>query len=277
MMCPNCGNVCEEWHLFCPHCGAALIHKTEDAPAEDLPAEDLPAQELPAQELPAEETPAEPQEISTVYQDYLSPQERRAAFEPPKVQKKGAMWPPIILMAVMLCAGIAVFFLTGGNQKSSDTPWFQIENGVLYFDESKYTGGPELTVPETVNGEWVLALGDKCFYDCDSLTTVFLPDSLQIIGDSAFADCDAIRGILIPESVNQIGAAAFQGCDGLEAICVPYTVKSIGSNAFYGCFALEHIFYPGPKASWKALYSDPIGRSTYVYCADGTYQQGGVS
>ena len=120
--------------------------------------------------------------------------------------KKGSRWIPLLLLVLMSVAGLIAFFATsGGNgpvRMEGSSPWFYIKNGVLYFEEHRYTGGSELTVPSEIAGQAVLALGEDCFAGCSTLTTVYLPDTLATIGDGAFSGCTSLRGIFIPASVN---------------------------------------------------------------------------
>lgn len=199
--------------------------------------------------------------------------------------KVGRRRVPVIIMAVLLLAGLLLFFFgpdmtvstTQGDaaQTQSATPWFHIEDGTLYFDPDLYTGPEELTIPETVDGQTVICIADDCFAGNSTITTVILPEGLEEIGSGAFANCTAIRGIFIPEGVKLIGSGAFEGCTGLEAIYVPSSVAIIGRNAFRGCSDLKHIMFDGTYMQWYGLYSSYISSETQVYCSDGTVPQGG--
>ena len=59
--------------------------------------------------------------------------------------KKGSRWIPALLLLFMSVAGLALFFATTGKnapiRAEGSTPWFYVKNGVLYFEEHRYTGG----------------------------------------------------------------------------------------------------------------------------------------
>lgn len=200
--------------------------------------------------------------------------------------KQGRRRVPVIIMALLLIAGLLLFFFGPGKalalpeddtaQTQSDTPWFRNEDGTLYFDAELYTGSEELTIPETVDGEPVTCIAQNCFAGNDTITTVHLPDTLEEIGSGAFSDCSNLRGIAIPESVKLIGSGAFEDCANLEAIYIPTSVAAIGRNAFRGCRELKHIMYDGTYEEWYELYASYISGETKVYSSDGTFPQGRV-
>lgn len=194
-----------------------------------------------------------------------------AALAAPPAPKKGRHIVPIAILMVLSILGIVLFFAVPMGDTQSETPWFQIDDGILFFDQSLYTGGSELTVPEVVNGQTVTAIGPQAFANCTDLTTVILPDTVTSIGHAAFSGCTAMRGIFLPEGVTRIEEQAFADCVRLEAITIPATVEAIGSGAFDGCEKLIYILFLGEYSRWETLYSDHINLKTHVYCTDGAY------
>ena len=59
------------------------------------------------------------------------------------------------------------------------------------------------------------SIGEYAFYDCSSLTSIELSDSVTSIGKYAFYDCSALTTIELPDSVTSIGDSAFKKCDNL--------------------------------------------------------------
>lgn len=187
---------------------------------------------------------------------------------------------PAVILSVVFVAGIVLVFLNPGSQTSASGSYttsdtcFELNNGVLYFDAEKYSGGRVLTVPDKINGQAVTAIGEKCFYDCDELTTIILPEGILSIGRNAFAECDNLRGMNIPETVSSIGARAFYNCPSFEAIYIPVSVTSIGTDAFDQCCALRYLFYYGYFEEWDSLYNEFINPFATAVCLDGYYYHG---
>ncbi|MBQ1995119.1 MAG: leucine-rich repeat domain-containing protein, partial [Clostridia bacterium] len=73
----------------------------------------------------------------------------------------------------------------------------------------------DVVIPSTLGGYSVTTISDYAFYDCDSLTSVTIPDSVTTIGDRAFYSCDSLTSITIGDSVTTIGYYAFYNCDSL--------------------------------------------------------------
>ena len=65
----------------------------------------------------------------------------------------------------------------------------------------------------------VTSIGERAFYNCDSLASVTIGDSVKNIGDYAFYGCTSLTSIEIPNSVTSIGWATFSDCTSLTIYC----------------------------------------------------------
>ena len=85
---------------------------------------------------------------------------------------------------------------------------------------------------------------DYAFYDCSSLTSIDIPNSVTGIREGAFASCSSLSSVTIPNSVTFIDYYTFTGCSALTSIDIPNSVTYIGEYAFYGCSNLTSIDIP---------------------------------
>ena len=93
---------------------------------------------------------------------------------------------------------------------------------------------------------------DNSSYVPSSLKTVVITGDTSI-ASSAFFDCTSLESITIPDSVTSIGDSAFYSCDSLASVTIGNGVKSIGSDAFSFCYSLASIKYRGTESRWEAI------------------------
>ncbi|TFG57275.1 MAG: DUF1080 domain-containing protein [Methanomassiliicoccus sp.] len=124
--------------------------------------------------------------------------------------------------------------------------------------------GGDVTIPSTLGGCPVIAIGDHAFLSNANITSVIIPDSVTTIGyrafyysiiltsvtigngvttigNSAFSHCSALTSVTIPDSVTTIGSSAFSYCSDLTSVTIPDSVNSIGNYAFQYCTSLSSV------------------------------------
>ena len=74
------------------------------------------------------------------------------------------------------------------------------------------------------------SISRSAFYDCSSLTSITIPDSVTTIDDGAFRGCTSLTSLTIPDSVTTIDDGAFRGCTSLTSLTIPDSVTTIGSG-----------------------------------------------
>lgn len=80
----------------------------------------------------------------------------------------------------------------------------------------------------------------RCFYSCNNLESVSLPEGLTTIPKESFSSTK-ISSIVIPSTVKTIDENAFNGCNELTSITIPQSVTSINKNAFLSCSKLSQV------------------------------------
>ena len=129
------------------------------------------------------------------------------------------------------------------NLVSGDFKYSVLDDGTVEI--AKYLGSDtDVSIPEKIDGKVVSSIGSWTFYDCTSLTSITIPDSVTSISDDAFSNCENLTDITIPDSVTSIGSRAFYGCKSLTSITIPDSVTNIGDDAFCFCENLTDITIP---------------------------------
>ena len=112
---------------------------------------------------------------------------------------------------------------------------------------TNYLGNSSIvTIPETLGGFDVVAIGECACYGNTSLTSVILPNTKKIllIDRYAFSNCPNLKSIIL-SGVTTIKDGAFMYCTNLELSEESVrNVKSIGLGVFKGCSSIEEAYLP---------------------------------
>ena len=101
--------------------------------------------------------------------------------------------------------------------KKYDSLEYEVE-----YDKIIITGcdkdATDIVIPNCIEDKKVSRIAYCAFMNCESLTSVTIPDSVTNIGDNAFASCTSLTSVTIPSSVIRIGNNAFWDCSSLKKI-----------------------------------------------------------
>ena len=164
--------------------------------------------------------------------------------------------------------------------------------GALGTGQTIYQGFPDCYAKITdISITGGTTIPDYACYECSSLSSIILPDSVRSIGDFAFTRCSNLRSLEMPNLLETIGEGAFYSTDlkqveipehvismGIEVLCdcrslesVDFMgdIKSIGSRAFAGCTALTAVNLCGkvPCTIGDDIFADCS--MVYVYVPEG--------
>lgn len=116
------------------------------------------------------------------------------------------------------------------------------DGSVKYLGEECFYGCDSvesITIPEGVT-----RIEDRAFLECENLTEIKLPESLLWIGEAAFAECKKLASINIPNNIPYISASTFSQCTSLTAVSIGESVQTIYVSAFSGCSSLSSLTLP---------------------------------
>ena len=135
--------------------------------------------------------------------------------------------------------------LEGVHMAEGNTHFFNDDAGALYSAEELKL----LFVPKGVTGayspmEGTVVIGEDALRDCKKLTSVVLPDGVEIVEDYAFCYSENLETVILPDTVTHLGAGAFTGCKGLRSVTLPAYLDYLDFYLFNECEKLESAAIP---------------------------------
>jgi len=177
---------------------------------------------------------------------------------------KTAKWMLMgLLVVVGLIAGVILV-------KWMCSPYnFTTNNGTITITKYKGVGGA-VEIPSKINGLPVTSIGEAAFWNCISLTSVTIPNSVTSIGDLAFMYCPLTK-VTIPNSVTNIGVEAFFGCQKLTNVSISKSVTNIMAPVFWECPNLTGITVDANNPSYSSVDGVLFNKSQtiLVKCPEG--------
>ncbi len=147
--------------------------------------------------------------------------------------------------------------------------WALSENGTLtisgtgeMYDYSEADDVPwddyRYSMNAIVVHDGVTSIGTWAFFDCDGITSLVIPNSVDTIGSSAISCCGNLADLTIGSGVTNIGSHAFYDCSSLTSVTIPDSVLTIGHDAFSWCVNLVSVTIGNNVTT--------IGASAFHYC-----------
>jgi hypothetical protein len=117
----------------------------------------------------------------------------------------------------------------------------------------------KIVVPALINGKKVSTLGESALATLANVKTIIVSGYVTEIQAYAFRDCKKLSTLKLPEYVNVLGAGVFSGCKGFAAIdFLPNSIVEMGERVFENCVNAAKIVIPDSVKK--------IGGYTFVGC-----------
>ena len=101
------------------------------------------------------------------------------------------------------------------------------------------------------------SIREGTFWGCKFLTSVTVPETVDLIDDCAFLVCGSLSKVNIQgSSLRRIGISAFKGCTSLTSINLPNSVREICDSAFVRCTSLSGINLPSSLSFLGSAFKD---------------------
>ena len=106
-----------------------------------------------------------------------------------------------------------------------------------------------VVIPSEINGKPVVSLKMRSFFQCENITSVYIPDSVTKLGTSVFYSCVNLERVCLSANLETLSSLSFYACKKLKNIELPSGLKRIDSGAFEKCASLEEIELPDSLTS----------------------------
>ena len=146
--------------------------------------------------------------------------------------------------------------LTSVEYKGTLLQWCAMDNDFLlgrYARSIKLQDVPNLKTVTAFDLTGTEKIGRCAFFNCTSLVSAVIPDSVTTIGDRAFEGCTSLASVVIPASVTEL-RGAFSDCTSLVTVAIPASVTEI-SGAFSGCTSLVNVVIPDSVTAIGGAFS----------------------
>ncbi len=119
-----------------------------------------------------------------------------------------------------------------------------------------------------------LTKDDVFNYDLNSNAVVHIPSCITKIGRNAFAGSDEITTVVLPDSVEVIGKGAFRDCYSLTAVVVTgeSRLRKIGKKAFANTELVSMTIPADTAVAQNALKGCHNFRGFYKFDTDSDYE-----
>ena len=141
--------------------------------------------------------------------------------------------------------GLLTFIGRGAFMNCDSLASAQLPNGLTSLGAQAFKGTnineADVTLPASVRRYWY-------WYNCMAFTDLVLPEGITSIGNKAFYQCDSLLSIYLPTTITSIGDEAFKGCASLGRVYVPLNC-SVGNMSFDGTAYGGFVYGRGPPPS----------------------------
>ena len=138
----------------------------------------------------------------------------------------------------------------------------KLNDNYIYY----YNNLSSINLPEGVE-----IIGNNFISSCSSLTELVLPSTIKEIGNDFIYDCSSLYNLSFNEGIQTIGNSLINSCPNISSIIIPNSVTSLGSYVVANSDKIDFLYVPevknislpliGPGVTIAELYVPYVGSS----------------
>ena len=138
-----------------------------------------------------------------------------------------------VLVLVLTCSMMGIGTVASAAAESPEED-FLVYDGVL----EEYVGpGGDVVIPASLG---VTEIAAQAFYNNLDITSIVIPEGVEVVGYWAFNGCENNESVTLPYSLEELAEHCFTS-NSITEIVIPGNVDIVGYGAFSGCTFLEKI------------------------------------
>lgn len=154
---------------------------------------------------------------------------------------------------------------------------YEVRDGEVNITDCSESVSGKVTIPDSIDGNPVTAIGGSAFRNCEDMTDIVIPAGVTWIGENAFSGCSGLTNVYfagdltqwcgitfdanpmmyadklylggrqpsgyvtIPDGVTTIPHGTFKNCSNLYSVTIPNSVTTIEWRAFQNCNSLTTV------------------------------------
>lgn len=160
------------------------------------------------------------------------------------------------------------------NTNMTVNEWSQIDFYDWRSNPAAYANGLHINGKLLGNATFsgVTTIKPYTFYNCASIKSISIPNTVQLIGAGAFFGT-SVEDLVISEGTILIDANAFENSKALKTVVLPSSLVQVGADAFLNASNINYVNYTGTLEQWVSInfFGDT---SNPVYCSKNLYING---